>query len=278
MNASSVKPHLSPSQLEMYCKCPEQYRRRYMEGEIIPPGIAALQGKGFHGGAEANMRQKIESHRDLKATEIQELAAVSFDEAAKGGYCLSAEEELRGAKAVLADAKDTTIVMAGAHAVQQAPDYQPVLVEEKIRIELPSATHDLLGIIDLADDKDRVTDFKTSGKRKSQADADSSVQLTTYHAAFKARMGRDPSEVRLDTMVKTKRNLERDVVSSTRQPKDFQALANRINVVSQSIQLGIFPPTTPGVWWCSGKFCGYYPTCPYVNSERKEAAEKGSDQ
>lgn len=273
--SEATKPHMSPSQLDMYCRCPEAYRRRYMEKEIIPPGMAILKGKSFHGGAELNMRQKIESHRDLPVKEIVEAAVADFDAQTHGEFALTEEERSRGSATVVGEAKDDLASMVEAHAKLQAPEYQPVLVEEKVRILLPNGTHDLLGIIDLADDKNRVVDFKTAGRKKSQSDADGSVQLTVYAAAFRARMGHAPDEVRLDTVVQTKTKTYRDVTVSDRTDDDFAALSNRINAVTSAVNAGIFTPAAPGSWNCSQKWCGYWSTCPYVNSQRKALAENG---
>ena len=144
-----------------------------------------------------------------------------------------------------------------------------VLVEQSVRIELPGAPRDLLGIIDLADTLGRVTDFKTSKKSKQQAEADSSVQLTIYASGYHALRGGPPAEVRLDTIVLTSRRIDRQLLVSDRGPADFQALAHRINAVHASIEAGNFPPTTPGSWFCSPKYCGYFLNgCPYINSER----------
>ena len=266
------KPHLSASQLETFCKCPEQWRRRYVEGEIMPPGIAAIKGKTLHAAAEGNFRQKIASYKDLPIEDFRELAAESFNAQVAGDYALSAEEERRGKRAVLGEAKDAAIAMAEFHGRRQAPDYQPAIVEERFRIALPGS-HDLVGVIDLADEQDRVIDFKTSGKKKSQADADGSVQLTAYHVGHAALRGRPPFELRLDTLVQTKNGISRDVVTTSRGRSDLAALAARLNVISASINAGIFPPAPPGSWQCSAKWCGYFRSCRYVNSERAAAAE-----
>ncbi len=261
------KPHLSPTQLEMYCKCPESYRRRYIEKEIIPPGIALIQGKGVDGAATLNFSQKIASHQDLPISEIVDAAAAAFDEQLRGEYALSDEEVARGAKRVLGEAKDETVSLAELHAREQAPEYQPVSVQREARIILPNSTHDLLGYIDLEDDRHIVTDIKTANKRKNQEEADNSVQLTLYAASHRIETGRDPAEVRLDVLVKNKTPV-RQVVSSHRGRADYQALVNRVKAVLQGIKSGNFSPATPGAWWCGAKWCGYYSTCPYVNHER----------
>jgi len=272
MADANEKPHMSPSQLELHGKCPEAWRRRYVEGHIIPPGIAALKGKGFHHGAEQNMRQKVDSHADLPVDDIVEMAVESFDAGTRGEYELTAEEESVGRKKVLAEAKDSLADFALAHAEWQAPDYQPIFVEQPFRIVLPHASHDLVGVIDLADNVDRVTDFKTSTKAKSQDDADGSVQLTTYAAAYKSLTGRDPAELRLDTIVQADYRTERDVKTSQRGPDDFEALAQRVSAVITAVNAGIFTPTTPGAWWCSERFCGFHRSCRFVNSNRRRSS------
>jgi len=268
------KPHISATQHTMAARCMEQYRRRYICGERIPPGIALLQGSAFHTGAEHNMRQKIESHEDLPAPEIVEAAAAGFEERVAGGYILSEDEAARGAKLVLGEAKDQLVGLVWCHAAEQAPDYQPVAVEHTTRILFPHATHDMLAVTDLRDDKGRVVDFKTAARKPPQADADTSVQLTIYAAAYQIETGESPSEVRLDVVTKTKVP-KRHVLPSHRDRHDFRALLSRLNAMLATIAVfsekGVEPwPAAPvGAWWCCDKFCGYWRTCPHVNSERR---------
>lgn len=272
------KPHLSPSQMEMYCKCGEQYRRRYIEREKIPPGVSAHRGRGMHAGAQVNFRQKQDSHRDLPIKDIVDASVAAFEaEVAKDGFSMTAEEQARGANALVAEAKDDTARFAEFHGRNQAPDYQPIVVEKRVRIVLPNASHDLLGVLDLMDSHKRIVDFKTGARRKPEGEADASVQLTTYAAAA-AVYGMPASEVRLDIMVGQKRQMVRQIQSSTRGPTDFVALSNRINMVLAGIGAGIFPPATPGSWWCSPKWCGYWRSCPYVNSERQALQQIGGGE
>ncbi len=267
------KPHRSASQLESYCRCPEAYRRRYLDKDIIPPGIAMLKGTGLHGGAERNFRQKIETREDLPVSEIVEAAVAKFEGELTKGVTLTDDEESAGPQKTIGSAKDDLVAIAQLHAEKQAPEYQPIMVEKLVRIELASSPCDLLGIIDLADERGIVVDLKTAGRRKSQGDADDSVQLTIYASAYHAVMSRPPAEVRLDSLIKTKTKADRQVLSSHRGEADFIALANRINAVNKGIDAGSFPPATPGAWWCGPRFCGYWQTCAYVNSERKAKAE-----
>lgn len=257
------KPHLSATQMELYSKCPEAYRRRYIEGEKIPPGVAMAKGTGLHRAAEVNFRQKIDSHRDLPTSDIVDAAVAGFEAELAQGVAFDAEETSIGPENVIGQAKDDVADLAEVHARTQAPDYQPVLVEESVRIELPGP-RDLLAVIDLADDRRRVVDFKTARKSKTQGDVDGSVQLTVYAAAHQALTGEAPSLVRLDTIVQTARKTERQVIDSTRDEADLVALSHRINAITAAVDAGVFPPTTPGNWMCSARWCGFYRDCKFV--------------
>lgn len=268
----AVRPHVSPSSLDTFCKCPEQWRRRYIEKEKIPPGVAAYRGRGIHQGARLNFKQKIESRRDLPAKDIVDAAVATFEaEMNQEGYMLTPEEKSRGATVVVSEELDSTARLARAFAQFQAPEYQPLLVEERITIELPNASHDIIGFLDLLDDQNRVDDFKTAKRKKSQGDVDNSVQLTVYAAGAFVRTGVQPT-VRLDVLVDKKGGVERQVLNSTRGLADYKALAARTSAVLFSIGHGAFPPALPGSWWCSPKWCGYWSTCPYVNAERTALA------
>lgn len=269
----SQKPHLSVTRLEMYARCGEQYRRRYVEGEIIPPGVALAVGRGVHGGAEENFRQKVESHRDLPPQQIVDAAVASFEQTIKEGVQLTPQEEAAGQKKVLGQAKDQVVQLAELHAQEQAPDYQPVEVEQPYRLELSGASHDLLMVPDLVDDQQRVVDIKTRSRRYRQEDADQSLQLTAYAAGFHRRHGHPPRELRLDALVKNKKPV-RQVVKTARGELDYQALAARINAMLAGLDKGIFMPAEVGHWCCSPTWCGYWNTCPYVNSARQEAARR----
>jgi CRISPR/Cas system-associated exonuclease Cas4 (RecB family) len=257
------KPHLSKSQIDLYHKCPEAYRRRYIEGEKRPPGIALLVGTGVHVGAETNFRQKIETHQDLSADDIIDASVAGFEQRCSvEGYELTNDEAGRGAKLVLGIAKDIVVDLAGLYADEMAPDYQPTEVEKSTVIELPNCSHDLVSITDLRDDRDRVVDFKTAARKPSESEAATSIQLTINAAAFAVDTGRAASEVRLDVLTKTK-TPARHVLKSERDADDFQMLAHRIDAMAQAINAGVFPPAPLGSWQCSARHCGFWSTCHY---------------
>lgn len=266
--ATEEKPYISQSQLTTYEKCGEIFRRRYIEKEKIPPGIAMLRGTGVHHGAKYNFQQKIESRKDLPVKDIVDVAVASLEfEMGKSGVILTTDEEGRGKSIVVAETKDSVAALAAVYSVEMAPEYQPVIVEERQRIILPTSTHDLLAIMDLADDKDRVVDIKCTSKKKTLNDAHTDEQLTFYALAFYAKTGKLPSEVRFENFVdrtlKSGRKTERNLLISTRTADDCQSIISRINAMIIGLRKGVFIPAHSGSWWCSERFCGYARTCPY---------------
>lgn len=264
------RQHLSASQIEMFAKCPESWRRRYIEREIIPPRLAMLKGTAVHTGAEFNFRQKIETHEDLPTNDIIDAAVSRYESAIKhDGYQLGGDET----ELDVGRTKDAVALMAAAHAAEQAPEYQPVEVEKHFRLELPAISHDLVGVIDLVSDKGEVVDFKTSGKKMTLDDAAASTQLTVYAAA---KNPDGESTVKLDVLIAPTKTMpvRRQVIEGTRDKSDLPILAKRVSVVSKTIDAGLFPPAAVGSWWCSESWCGYWSTCPYVNSERIAASKK----
>lgn len=260
---TTEKPHLSHTQLDLICSCGEAYRRTYIEREKTPPGLAMLRGSAFHRAAETNMRQKIESHVDLPAKEVADIAAAAFDDSLHGGYTLTDEEHSAGPQNTIGATRDNIVGMARLHAELQAPDYQPLFVEQKVRLALPGP-RDLVAVLDLADDEAHVVDFKTAAKSKSASEANVSTQLTIYAAAFHALTGEPAADVRLDTIVMNKVP-KRQVLVSDRNERDFAALAARVNVVNQAIDAGNFMPANPTAWKCSAKWCQFYSTCRFVS-------------
>ncbi len=267
-----VKPHLSPSALNSYFRCGEAYRRRYIEKQIIPPPFAMIKGGAVHVAQEENFKQKLESKADLSAKQIVDLAAASFEGKVRAeGVLLNAEQEAEGKTKVQGEYLDSTVKSAQVLA-KIAAYYQPLAVEERVRLVLPGSPYDLLGILDLVDAQG-VQDLKNTAKKKSQAEVDGDIQFTTYAALYRAKYGAAPGRIVIDNIVHrpgSKKDAEYQAITTRREVKDFDCLAARMNAAIKGIQAGIFTPATPGAWWCSAKSCGYSRTCPYFSGFKGE--------
>jgi hypothetical protein len=270
----------SVSQMTLYFACGEAYRRRYIEKEKIPAGIEALVGSAMHAGAEANFKQKLESHVDLPRQQIIEAAIAGFNKRlAEEGAAFTDEQEAEGRDVVIDRARNLAAEYANAFAIYQAPHYQPKAVEQWVVIPVPRGPNDIVAVLDLVTTDDEVRDFKNSKRTKSSISAAESVQLTMYAAAHAVKYGKPAKDVGLDILVHTTKGVKRQVLTDQRDAKDFTVLANRLNVMEKGISTGVFLPANPGDWKCSKRWCEYFTTCPYVNAERIAAAQAaGHDQ
>ena len=266
-NSAEIKPHVSASSLDTFLTCGELYYQTRLNGKKSGTSLPALRGTAVHAAAANNYRQKIETREDLSQGDFVDFAVSQFDGGLSSGVHLSSEDERIGVKKVVGQARDAVADLARFHVREQAPGYLPVLVEEKFRLDLPGS-HDLLGFVDLLDESGVVTDFKTRSKRATQSEADTSPQLTIYAAGVHALTGAPPKQVAFDVTINMASKVDRQVLSSTRDERDFDALADRIEMVTKSINAGIFPPAPTGSWKCSEKWCPLWNSCKYVNAER----------
>ena len=270
-----MKKHLSASSIGLYSRCGEAWRRRYIEGDIVPPTAALARGKAFHAAAAANMTQKIDSKKDMTVADAQDIATDS----AKSE--LEECEEPENEKSLVID---KVALMAAGHVTLQSPLIMPANVEKEFRIET-NLSRDFIGFIDCVGFKMEdgqptgdpiVIDWKTSQKSPNKNDAIESIQLTGYAATEMQERGLTEIGVRLDHLVLTPKGKspKHKVLESTRDANDVTALAHRLVQINKAIDAEVYPPAAVGSWQCSPKWCGYWKDCPYVNSERRAAADK----
>jgi hypothetical protein len=257
---SSWKPYLSNSQLNTLARCSMQYFFRYVEGIKSPPGVQLILGKGVHSSVETNLKAKMAGTALALEAVTQAAAEATRQEWAREAPLLTDDDREAGADNVLGRTIDTAVALASLHAKQVAPAIAPVAIEAGFTIELPGFPFDLVGYKDV-EEADRVRDTKTTGKHPKEGSADESTQLTLYHMESAARGV--AVDVQLDYLVSGAR--PRYVPqASKRTVDDHVRLLRRIEVYAAQIESGIFPPTDPGNWCCSAKWCGYYEKhCPW---------------
>ena len=274
----SDKPHLSASSVEMFCRCPESYRRRYLENERSPPVLAMAKGKAFHSGIEHNMNAKMANGLDMDINEVVDFTLTSFNDSKGEVELTEIEKSVGGLNKV--NTSLTGLMMS--HMTNAAPLYTPLVIEKGFRLELPGK-YDFVGVIDMLGLVDGVEEHKMdftvvdwkSAKRKPVADSQhDSIQLTAYAAEVMNNSEITSVKTRLDVIVDKAKTYPHHIYESERDAGDVTALARRIDVVSKTIDAGLFPPAVTGSWWCSPGWCGYWKTCPYVNAERREAAKQ----
>ena len=263
-----MKPHISPSQINMFGRCQMQYEFRYIEGIRRAPGISLIRGHGVHLVIEADLKSKLSTGNLLPDDQIPDLARDAVNNKWDNGVSLTSkdkripEPELRGRTV------DSAVALATLHHGEVAPLINPVPggVERSVRIAAPNYPFDLLGIIDIQEPR-CVRDTKTATKSPPKDAADVNVAMTFYSLAVKIIDGKAPATLRLDYLVETKTP---KVVPqfSTRGPAEWQALLRRIEHIGRAIAAGIFTPCSPDAWCCSEAWCGYWDMCPFGQKGR----------
>lgn len=259
--------HISASQLNQFDRCGEQYRRRYVEGEIIPPGIAARVGTGSHKGAEVNHRAKMVTYKDEPLDVIQDAARDGYVHSIREGGVFVPADQRPSAKQMIADGLDTVVALAKLYRDSLAPLIQPVLVEQDIYLAHPDLTIPYRGIIDVYTDGRWLPDLKTSEKKWAAGRADHEIQATLYWALIREKTGMPPLKLSFEVLAKSK--MEHQSNETTRTEEDFQLLVRKTQIFLNAVEQGIFLPAQPGSWICSPKYCGYWWTCPHIPSHRK---------
>lgn len=270
-----MKPdHLSPSQIGMLGKCGEQYRRRYVEGERVPPGIAQIRGRATHSTNEKNLVHKLATGGLLPLDEIAQLAADQVKAELAGEWVLGADYEDNGVTVAQARGivTDEVVGLTRLHATELAPKAEPEALE--VRVEVPASDAlpvKLVGVIDLIDRVRGVRDTKTAQKSPKAEAAHESDQLTAYDLMHRALKGAPPKNLGLDHLIRTPKKGELRVVTqdTSRSIEDLGVFVRRANAALRSIETEVFLPAPQDHWVCSTRWCGYAATCPYFRGRAR---------
>ena len=254
--------------MNMFSGCAAAYYQRYICGIKTPPGVALLIGTGLHGGAELNLRQKIETRQDLPLSDVKDAAATAFESRLAEDGVFMTKEEKEISDQLLGEAKDKTVQMVGVFHKSASPMIQPVAVEEEVsftRENLPDVVFH--GILDVIEENDDVLDIKSSKARWPDAKAENEIQPSFYLPGAQ-ELGKKPKNFVYHVITKAKTPVHQ-VVTTTRDESDLIALEQRARVMMACISAGLFPPCEPDHWRCSPKWCGYFMNCKFKSERDK---------
>jgi hypothetical protein len=260
--------YFSPTQDGMYRRCGEQYRQRYVEGIKVPPAGSMLMGGGVHSGAAARNLERMNHDTEMPRRDVIDFAVSAYDERLDDeGIELRGDEATRGRNAVVGDYRDQTATLAGGFSELVAPQIMhPVAVEEKIELDVEKLGIKFVGILDVAQESNRVVmleDLKCGSKLHGQDAVDGSDQLTFYAMAWQQTRGRLPDAVGLRSLRDLARGPKQTLVIGHRTDDHIVKLLRIISTTVRAISAGSFVPAPPGAWWCSEKWCGYWNRCRY---------------
>ncbi len=237
--------HLSASSVGMYLRCAKQFEFRYVEGLKNPPEIVMIEGSCAHTAYEKNNNHKIKHGTDMHNQTMFELFADEFIDNTKNIP-----------KHFWDDDDTDTIINRHKQLIEMyldkfAPDIHPIHAERKFRIKINDIP--ILGFIDL-EENNRLSDYKTSKRKKSRTEALNSLQLALYSIARKKTC------VRFISLCKTAApKVETSTVFLGDEHIDWAKKV--ITSAAEGIRAGNFPYCHPESFTCHKKYCGYYRIC-----------------
>lgn len=250
----NTRKHISISQINMYLRCSMQYYYRYIQGLKVQPKSALTLGSAIDTGLNHNYLQKIETHQDLKANEVEDVFSTEF-ESRKVDTLWQKDEDP-------AEIKDNGVKMIGAYHKQIAPTVQPIAVQKEIRIEFENFDYDALMYLDLIDDTKTIIDTKTTSKRYKSEDTipdDHRRQLAFYGFGYRTQNQEPESGLRLDYLHKGT-GCEPFQIPLTYSDEDLRYCHSLLGYVANAVQQKVFIPNRSS-FLCSQKWCGYWELC-----------------
>lgn len=168
---------LTASKASCFLRCPEQFRRRYIQKLEGPRPLALLWGAADHRAHEVNLKQKIHTHRDLPLDAVLD--------AWREGVRLEVEDSRAGVdwgNFSEAEVIDRGIGLVTAYHEQVSPWIQPTAVESWFRLTPEWSPIPLTGKLDVVT-ADRIIDRKTESKLTTSIKPDRLLQARLYHLA-----------------------------------------------------------------------------------------------
>lgn len=259
--------YLSLSSLRQFMRCPEAWRRRYIEKILEPPSGKMVLGGAAGAALAQHYGHQLESGVGLSTEALLDEFCSEWDDR------IHREEVNWGSDSAgaLKDggvgtlhlyhkfvANHPAVVKNGRTITEATPAIFPVSVEREFQLSWPGVQWCLTGFIDLEDADGLVRDYKATARKLPQRDADADLQPTVYLAARRAE-GNPATGFRFDTLIRTQQP-KIEVVKTDRSDADLDRLTNRIFTLAREIEWRAETDTwsgaAPGTWFCST--CRYH--------------------
>lgn len=248
------------SMLNLFCHCQVAFCHRYVEGEIMPPGIAARIGSGVHKAAEVNHKQKMDSGMDIPISEMQEIASDEYASLvnSEGVYFPGTATEL---KVELGKGEDLAVALTANYGAQIAPKITPVAAEIMLEAQHPDLPIPFSGTLDVVNAGGIILDLKTASKKWRAGKEQETTQPTLYKYMLRENSGELP---KFGFHI-----LAYDGQTQYVSTEDGLLGMERILAISRAmlhaVESGVYLPAVPGHWMCKdgGVYCGYWYSCKY---------------
>lgn len=256
--------YLSASQLVMFQRCGEQWRRRFIDEDFVPPSLPVRTGHAVREAAMLCLRHRLETGTLLPLDAVQDAAADAYARILTEGVYF-APEDLPSARRALSEGRDSAVTLAALFRNSLAPDLDPVLVEHRVELSLGLALP-VIVTIDCLTRNGEAHHLVTSSKRWSAERVLASPDSALLLHAVRQLTGVTPQRLPVDVLVGTRT----PVLQTLESPScDLMVVLRAFRLMLAAVAAGIFPPAAPDSWICSPRWCGYFFSCPHVAAHRK---------
>jgi putative RecB family exonuclease len=249
-----MTPYLSSSQINLYLLCGLKYKFQYVD-EI--PKRFKSSGLAFGSAIHSALSWYHKQMMNGNGVTIDRLHKI-YD---ADWYSLKTENEIRFKEGE----EEMKLMVLGKEMLAQYFE----LPQKKVKgTEIPfsvplinpengqSAAIELEGVIDLIEEDDTITEFKTSAQTMDSQELGNQVQLTIYSYAFERISHKPPKSLKIVNFVKSKKP-KMIQMETNRDKDDYQRLYFLAGQILKGIQQRIFFPRTG--FLC--KDCEYAENC-----------------
>jgi putative RecB family exonuclease len=246
--------HLSSSQMNLYLQCSLKYKFQYIDEiprPFKPSGLAF--GSAVH-SALSWLHKEAMNGRGVSLEKLYKI----FD---SDWYSLKLDNEIRFKQ----DEEEMKLVLMGKEMLglyyhnnnnKVIGAEIPFVVPLKHPSNGESLEVPLEGFIDLIEQDDTITEFKTSGARLDKRSIDENLQLTAYSYAYEMLYQKPPKLLKVINFVKT-RTPKMILLKTKRDKGDYETFFYLAKEVLRGIQAHIFFPRSS--FMC--KDCEYERCC-----------------
>lgn len=239
LDLDQPRMEISVTRIRTYLLCPEQYRYRYVhkaEPEFV--SAAMLFGDCLH-------QALAEFHRSKNTLEWGQV----YDRFIEAWTANAEHAERIGCDVRFKSQEESDLMTKAQSLLSQYCDQFATLKADDVELPFEQPLLDpltgagdsdirLVGKIDLVAENS-IYEFKTSARSFSQTEADESIQMTAYSAAYEYLYGEKPEHLYIVALVKTKEP-KIQMIETTRTDIDTQRFMDMAVGVAQAIESTLF--------------------------------------
>jgi len=259
--------HLSHTSVDLFLRCPEKWRRRYIDREYEPAGGYQVVGRAVHAAEAQNYHQLIETGEAFTVEQVCDEFTTQLENEQAAESAIDWDGEDPGKM------KDRGVALVSNYQNVIVPSMRPTKVENEFNIKLhPDHEWTIKGYIDVIAEWDDGFLRKPSGPHdiktvKKAHDYSDSIQASLYaYATMQEEAETQTFSVHELKVLKDGPHADVREVKRDReaQMRHLQRIALVAREIAYRVQSGNWQGAAPGSWYCTQKYCGYWNDCPLV--------------